>query len=62
MIKNKTEINELKIQYNKLFAYNENNRRVLAKILNIKSNRPYTIEEILKTMEKNIWIKRPRKK
>ena len=53
MIKNKTEINELKIQYNKLSAYNEKNRRVLAKILNIKSNRPYTTEEILKTMEKN---------
>jgi hypothetical protein len=53
MKKNKTEINELKIQYNKLSSYNENNRRVLAKILNIKSNRPYTTEEILKTMEKN---------
>ena len=53
MIKNKTEINELKMQYNKLSAYNEKNRRVLAKILNIKSNRPYTTEKILKTMEKN---------
>jgi len=62
MIKNKTEINELKIQYNKLSAYNENNRRVLAKILNIKSNRPYTTEEILKTMEKNNLDKTAKKK
>ena len=53
MKKNKTEINELKIQYNKLSAYNENNRKALAELLNIKNDRPYTTEEILKKMEKN---------
>ena len=36
MLKNKTELNELKIQYNKLSEDNKNNKKILSKILNLK--------------------------
>ena len=51
MLKNKTELNELKIQYNKLSEDNEKNRKLLSKILNLKENKTYSKEELLEKMK-----------
>ena len=47
MLKNKTELNELKIQYNKLYEDNENNNKLLSKILNLRNIKDYSKEELL---------------
>ena len=51
MIKNKTELNELKIQYNKLSEDNEKNRKLLSKILHLNENKQYSKEELLEKMK-----------
>ena len=53
MIKNNNELNELKIQYNKLSEDSENNRRFLTKILKLKNNEQYTNAELLEKMKKS---------
>ena len=51
MLKNKTELNELKINYNKLSEHNRNNKNILSKILNLKENRQYSKEELLQKIK-----------
>ena len=51
MVRNKTELNELKIKYNKLSKDNENNNIFLSKILNIRNNKKYTTKELLEKMK-----------
>ena len=51
MLKNKTELNELKINYNKLTEDNQKNKSILSKILNLKNNRQYSKEELLQKMK-----------
>ena len=51
MLKNKTELNELKINYNKLSEHNRNNKNIISKILDLKDNRQYSKEELLQKMK-----------
>lgn len=62
MLKNKTELNELKNQYNILSEYNENNRKILSKILNLKNNNQYSKEEILEKLKNCDFDKSSKKK
>jgi hypothetical protein len=62
MLKNKTELNELKIQYHKLYEDNENNNKLLSKILNLKNIKDYSKEELLEKMKNCEFDKKSKKK
>ena len=62
MLKNKTELNELKIQYQKLYDDNENNNKLLSKILNLKNIKDYSKEELLEKMKNCEFDKKSKKR
>lgn len=61
MIKNKTELKELRLQYNKLFEDNQNNSKLLARMMGVKNNKQYKKEEIIAKLKNCTFDKKSKR-